>query len=524
VGLKLLGFVLLASPFGCSHERDGYQEGLAQRILPPASLDAREELPPPKKMAQEPSGGSPAKLGPPKAADDTDPKEDKQPDPAQGSVAACGPTQTLTLAEAIDTAFRQQPRLRASLESIQQAQGREDIAFAAFLPTVSSGYVAGGYHVQAGGTGFSIPGLPSSPTFTVLPFLGTVPVGIEGQTGFEVAELKLQWLVCDFGRRLGRYNQAGLAVDIAQLQTQRAYQTVANEVAVAYYQLLRARSLHRIATESVRRGQDDLEVAQKLGKGGVIEREKVLRAEVALAQTQRALDVAEEAEAVAVAALNLAIGLNVSAATGVVDTADVPPFTLGLADCLQAAVGGRREFQVARQAVQAAQVGSRVARADFAPRIVAEGNFLDFQQSSPRGHFDLPFAFIKLEWQLFEGGKRVAEVHVADSRIREAVAQTESIADTIAFQVNQAYRQLVTARKGIDRARPAVEQARETYRLVVARTKQGDATPAELTEAEAGLTRAEQDYANSVYDYLSALERLQYAMGTTATPVTPALH
>src|SRR5207245_11729233 len=180
--------------------------------------------------------------------------------------------------------------------------------------------------------------------------------------------------------------------------------------------------------------------------------------------------------------------------------------------------------QGARRSVQVAQQGSRVACADFAPRIVAEGDLVDFQQSSPRGHADLALGFIKLEWGLFEGGKRVAELRVADSRIREAVAEAESIADTIAFQVNQAYRQLVAARKGIERSRPAVAQTRESYRLVVARSRQGDATPAELTEAEAGLTRAEQDYANSVYDYLTAVERLQYAMGTTETPLTPGPH
>jgi outer membrane protein TolC len=473
-------------------------------------------------MTQETASGHAARLGGPQTSDEVDAAPIDLPEVRTD--AGGDPGQPLTLPAAIDRAFRLQPRLRASLESIEQAQGREDIAFAAFLPTLTSGYVAGNYHIQAGGTGFSIPGVPNSPTFTILPFLGTVPVGIQGQTGFEVAELKLQWLVCDFGRRLGRYNQAGLTRDIAQLQTQRAYQTVANDVAVAYYHLLRARSLRRIATESVRRGQDDLEVARKLVKGGVIEREKVLRAEVALAKDRRALDVAQETEAIAVAALNLAIGLNVSAATGVVDTADVPPFALSLGDCLRAAVDGRREFQVARQAVRVAQAGSGVARADFAPRIVAEGNLLDFQQSNPRGHFDLPFAFIKLEWGLFEGGKRVAEMRVADSKVREAQAQAESIADTIAFQVNQAYRQMIAARKGIDRSRPAVDQSREAYRLVVARSRQGDATPAELTDAEAALTRAEQDHANSIYDYLTAIERLQYAMGTTPTPLTPESH
>ena len=525
VGRKLLRLLLLSAACGCHYERHCCLEGLDQRILPPLNVDmSRAQDSAPGAACQKALDGKPARLGQPILLEEVASGHAASPVPPEGGTVGCEPGQTLTLADAIALAFRLQPKLKASLESIQQAQGREEIAFAAFLPALTSGFVAGAYYVQAGGTGFSIPGLANSPTFTILPLLGTVPVGIEGQTGFELAELKLQWLLCDFGRRLGRYNQAGLAVDIAQLQTQRAYQTVANDVAVAYYQVLRARSLNRIATESVRRAEDDLDVARKLAKGGVIEREKVLRAEVALAQAQRALDTAEEGEAVALAALNLAIGLNVSAPTGVVETGDVPAFTLSLTDCLQVAVAGRREFQVARESMQVAQVGSRVARADFAPRIVAEGNFLDFQQSSPRGHFDLPFGFIKLEWGLFEGGKRVAELRVADSRVREAVAQAESIADTIAYQVNQAYRQMVAARKGIDRSRPAVDQARETYRLVVARSRQGDATPAELTEAEAGLTRAEQDYASSVYDYLTALERLQYAMGSTATPVTPGVH
>ena len=62
----------------------------------------------------------------------------------------------------------------------------------------------------------------------------------------------------------------------------------------------------------------------------------------------------------------------------------------------------------------------------------------------------------------------MAEVRVADSKIRAAVAQAESIADTIAFQVTEAYRHLITARRGIERSRPAVAQAEENYRLVKA--------------------------------------------------------
>jgi outer membrane protein len=496
---------LLALAIGCSQRESLAPEGLAQRILPPP--DAPPQAAPEAAAGEANKSGDTEKPAGPGAPG---------PDAAPQTIARDGvPSQPLTLAYAIALAFRLQPRLRASLESISQARGHEDIAFAAFLPVLTSAYSVGGFDLNVGGAG--IP-LPNSPPFTFLPGTGALPVGLDIRPGYELAELKLQWLICDFGRRLGRYNQAGLAVDIAQLQTERAYQTVANDVALAYYQVLRARSLHRIADEAVRRAEDDLDVAKKLAKGGVIEREKVLRAEVALSQAQRALDVTEEAEAVALAALNLAIGLNPSAPSAVVDTADVPTFTLSLADCLGQAVAGRREFQVARRSVQVAQEGRRVAHADFAPRVVAEGDLLDFQQAAPRGHADLALGFIRLEWGLFEGGKRVAELRVADSHIREAVAGADSIADTIAFQVNQAYRQLVAARKGIERARPAVEQTRETYRLVLARARQGDAIPAELTDAAASLTRAQQDYFNSAYDYLTALARLEYAMGTAPTP------
>jgi hypothetical protein len=63
---------------------------------------------------------------------------------------------------------------------------------------------------------------------------------------------------------------------------------------------------------------------------------------------------ANRAERVAVAALNLAIGLNVSAPTQIVDRTDEPPFALTLAECLQRAVDNRREFQVAQRDIEVA--------------------------------------------------------------------------------------------------------------------------------------------------------------------------
>jgi outer membrane protein TolC len=504
--------VLLCALGGC-HGPHGSPDGLIERILPPEGSDPFAQLSQPPKPAQ--TLPDPANLSKPGSSPPGGSEESEPPARAEGGEGLCEPARVLTLAEAIETAFRQQPRLRVYLEGIEQAQRTEDIAFAPFLPMAVAGYSVGGFKLNAGGLSVE-PGLPAA--FTFLPAIGALPVGLDLNTGYELAEVKLQWLICDFGRRLGRYRQAGIAADIAQLQSERAYQTVANEVSVAYYQVLRTRALRKTALDAVRRAEDDLDVARKLAKGGALEKEKVLRAEVQLAQTQQLLDTAESAEAVAVASLNLAIGLNVNAATGVVENWQVPPITLSLADCLQTAVAQRREFQVARESIDAAEEGRRVAKADFAPRILAEGSAFDFQQSAPRGHADLALGFIKLEWGLFEGGKRVAELRLNDSKIRAAVAQAESIADTIAFQVTEAYRRLITARRGIDRSRPAVTQAEENYRLVKARARQGDATSAEISDAQSTLTRAQSDYLNAVHDYLTALARIEYAMGTAPTP------
>src|SRR5262245_55282604 len=326
--------------------------------------------------------------------------------------------QPLPLDDAIALAFQRQSRLRVYLEGIQQAAGQSDLAFAPFLPMVGTGYSVGGFDLNVGGRPVPVGPLPG---FTVLPPGFALPVGLNINTGYELAELKLQWLICDFGRRLGRYNQSLLAIDLHELQTDRAYQTVANEVEVAYYNVLRTQALLRVARESVVRDQDELEVAEKLAKGGVIEREKVLRAEVKLAESNRLKDLSEEAVGVASAALNLAIGLQPGESLAVVEPLELPAFSLSLPDCLQIAINQRREFQVARRSIQIVQEGTRVAHADFAPRIVGGGELLDLQQSAPRGHADIALGFIKLEWNVFEGGKRVGEKRIASSKVREAM-------------------------------------------------------------------------------------------------------
>jgi outer membrane protein len=291
---------------------------------------------------------------------------------------------------------------------------------------------------------------------------------------------------------------------------------------VAYYNVLRSQALRRTTQDALRRSEEELVDARKRQREGVIEREVVLRAEVQHAETLQSVHAATETEFTALAALNLAIGLKCNEPVRVLEPPEPPSIGIALADCLETAVRERREFGVIRSTVEIALQGSRVARAEFAPKVIADGKVFDFSQQHNDGRVDFRLGFIRLEWTLFEGGRKIAATRVAEARVRQAMAQAESITDQIAFQVNEAYRAAVTAWVGIADARPAVDQARENYRLVQLRLREGAATPTEIADAQASLTRAEQNLLNARYNYLIAMDRLQYAMGVGEAPVTVA--
>ena len=102
---------------------------------------------------------------------------------------------------------------------------------------------------------------------------------------------------------------------------------------------------------------------------------------------------------------------------------------------------------------------------------------------------------------------------IASIPVRSAGETWQAILDLISLQVNLAYRGVVASRERIDLARTAVEQATENLRLLEVRYRNGDATPTDIVDSEAALTRSQQRYFSATYTYLAALARVDYALG-----------
>ena len=391
----------------------------------------------------------------------------------------------LPLADAIQHAFRLQPRLRAQLENIAQARGQQQIAFSAFLPLVAANYDTGEYSLGANGNSIGLP--KSSQGFNFIPGVGAMPFGLNVGTNFELAELKVQWLLLDFGRRLGRYEQARWrpkSRGCKPTAPTKPLPTRSRSPTTTFSGPRPCGEPHRMPSAAPTKSSLMRENGNARASSSV---KSSFGPRSSAPRRFRLITPRPRPSSLLSRRLISLIGLKCNQPIRVVEPPETPPPGFSLADCLETAVRERREFNVVRSTVEVAVQGSRVARADFAPKVIANGTVFDFLQQHNDGRVDFRMGFIRLEWALFEGGRRIAATRVAEAQVRQAMAQAESIADQIAFQVNEAYRAAVTAWVGIADARPAVDQARENYRLVQLRLREGAATPTEIADAQATL-------------------------------------
>ncbi len=424
----------------------------------------------------------------------------------QGPVAEVKPSGELeavpvfTLAEAVDFGLRNNPRLRSAMASVERATGQEAVAFAPFLPQID---MYSRYGTSSPNLGAGAPG----------PVGAILPSNEVDQHTFAQAELGLQWTLWDFGRTSGRYNQAMSRRRIAELQLGRARETVAFEVATAYVGVLLAQADRTVREQAIRQAQAILEDTRVRRRGGVADPDDVLRAEVLLAESRDLFVSAQQAELSTLSRLNYSMGRNASLPLLLKDWKSWPQFARSLTDCLQTAVGSRAEIGVAQEAVAVAQYGVQAVKADFLPRIYIRSDIGHVDGSGIRTGWQSG-AGIHMDQTLFAGGRRQGEAQSAEADVSAAAASAQSIFDSISLEVNLAYRAQFAAHERIGLSEPAVRQARENLRLVIVKYKNGNATPTDIVDAETAATRAEQRYVRAIYDYLAALVRLEYAMGT----------
>lgn len=407
------------------------------------------------------------------------------------------PCEPLSLAGAVETALRCNPRLREALARIDIAANERKIAFAGFLPvaTASSTLV-----------------VASDPLLSIN--TGDIPSTLGGGATdrFNLAELQAGWKMWDFGRTLGTYRGADIAVQIARLQYQRARQTVAFDVEQSYYRVLEYRAQAEVAAESIQRAREYLRVAKNRYEAGEADSEVVLSAQLEVTRAQERMVQAQTARRVSIADLNRTMGVDVTAGVNLVDDRSVPQVAMPLPEALRAAFSMRYEIALANDWIAKAYEQRKVAKADFSPELLSGGSYSSLSGEGTTS--DMWIGGVSLQWNIYEGGKRVGELRKSDAHIAELEAKRKGVCDSVAFEVEYAYEHLQAAQFQTVLARSGVVVAGERFRIIMDKFAVGRASPTDVVTAQTELTTAEQHFYTSLYAVHVAIARLEYATGT----------
>ncbi len=283
---------------------------------------------------------------------------------------------------------------------------------------------------------------------------------------------------------------------------------------VAFFRLLEAGELERVAEEAVKDARLRLEIARKRVSAEVAPQFEVIRAEAELSSAERDLLQAWNAVILAQSALNNVLARPVDLPVRAVPVIELPEVTVSLEELSHRALARRPELialeqnvEIQRRVVMARErsllptieVSAQIVRDPFARGFGSEKDVISGT------------AFLSIP--IFEGGRVRAQVAQAREEERKARLRLEEARLAVALEVRQAYLDLQTAVQVVEASRKNVAQAEEAYRVALIRYEAGLSTPVEVSDAGLLLTRARTALATARYAYWEAYARLERAVG-----------
>jgi outer membrane protein TolC len=240
-----------------------------------------------------------------------------------------------------------------------------------------------------------------------------------------------------------------------------------------------------------------------------------LRAEIDRARAEQ--DLLRSRNAYDSARLSLAALLDRDAAFDVSEPPD-PPAPGEAAALEKAALAERADLQAARLAEEVAASLRAATSMRYLPTLGAFGRYQVANVGGFTGQNDSWAVGLGLNWALFDGGLREAELREGSARIAEATAARRSAEVKALTEVRQALLDWESAKANAIKAREQRDLAAENQRLVDVSFKAGAATAVEQADATATLRNAEIAATTEALSAQLAALRVLKAAGEFAPP------
>ncbi len=415
-------------------------------------------------------------------------------------VAAEPLQETLTLDRAIEIALVQQPSVRVTRATIEQANARIQSARVALKPTVAlQGSLAVGSSRQfSAATTSTTTGGFFDPTLS---------------TGFSA---NASWRIYDFGQTSAAIRAAEASAEATAASISTTNLDIRSSVAIAFLEAIARGRLVIVAQSTVNSEEAHLDQARRFVAAQAKDPIEVVQAQARAANARSALAQSQSNAAVALSNLRSAIGWLDPTITFTVDGAwPTPPAEdpAELATLVDVARKHRPELVQLDKQMIAAEASVTVAQGERRPVLSAQAN----SQWGPSQHDWSPqptwTAGLTLSWQLYDGGRSAADVRVARAQVTGIQAQRDQLLVSLTSQLDSARSQIVAHRANVTASNEAVTAARAQLRLADARYTQGLGSQIELADAQTAVTTAEGNLITAEWQLADAWAQLQRALG-----------
>ncbi len=329
------------------------------------------------------------------------------------------------------------------------------------------------------------------------------------------SQLTVNQTLFDGNKTRNRLQSAYLARGMASEQNRQSRMDVLLEAVEAYYAAAVAQENQRVAEESYRTAQADLDRAQSLRDAGMTTDADVLALRVHLGEVEDQRIRAQNNAQVARARLNdvLAVPLGNEYALST-PLRPAPVSATKLDEYEKQALQQRPEAKQSEMAVTLAETDTRLARAALLPELTVHGLFETNRQTfASRGGSDWT-AGATLRLNLFHGfadRSRIAESLFLKTQREQERQRTQS---ALRLQVRQSFLDLQSAASRLDTAQSAIAEAEEDHRIVANRYEAGLSTVTDLLRSETAVSAAKFRYLAATFDQRIAAARLERAAGT----------
>jgi outer membrane protein len=411
------------------------------------------------------------------------------------AAAACAqePTLHLTLAEAERLALQNNPQFSGARLTAAAAH-QVPLEYRAGLGPVVSGSVTSvgadsGSRLAAGG-------------------LNNPVVYDRFASGLTVSQL-----VTDFGRTGNLVASANLRAAAQDQATETTRADILLTTARAYFAVLRATAVLKVAQQTVSARQLVADQISALFNSQLKSQLDLSFAKVNLADAQLLLSQAQNDAKAAEAALATALGTPAVTSFALADEAFPGPPPDKVDPFIQEALQNRPELKNLRLEQSAAERFAKAEHALYYPSIGLAGS----AGFVPAGEAVIPGRFgafgVNVNIPVFNGGLFHARQNEAELRAKAAGENVNDLANRVVRDVRVAYLDAMTAYERVGLTDQLLKQAQLALDLAQGRYGLGLSSIIELSQAQLNLTSAQIANASARYDYQTQHSILEYQTG-----------